>query len=345
MLLDYQFREPYVFDGLDFVEAIERLLYRGAFDPTEIDIEDPSLTLDSNARAASGEFALVAQPGDSAAQWIEKIFEIYAPNWFYGIVPNGTGTKFMAKSPTGLGTTVSVVLWPTVEEAIAQLVTEGLATEEATKFAAHRVYQGFTEARLEPEANEIRVTGINPKTRQPIQAFKRDTASQDPTTLPSARPANWLGFVRKYGYIEPKITSQTVLENCVELLYERLTPQRRLVSFETSQLIRLSASGAFLWKPMRVTLKSVYDGVDATVRIGGLECEFPSELAWPRMSRPARYFGEIVSGSQPWRGSLRATNIEEAQALHAERLRNRLPRPTSLIQAITSRGATVISTP
>lgn len=341
-LEEYQFRQPYPLDGVTFVNAIKFLLRRGGYKSTEMDIEDPGITLENIAGASSGEFSLLIEVGDTAAKWIERIFESYAGNWFYGEVPSGTGRKFIAKSPTGLGTTVSVILWPTVEEARAQLVSEGLTTDEAVKFADHRVYT-YRESRLQPEANEVRVTGRNPRTGQPIQSFYIDSAAADPTTAPSSRPVNWTGLRSIYALSDPIIASQASCERAVDLLKDRLTVQRRLVEFSCPQLVRLSPTGDFLWKPMRVTLKRIFDGVDADVRVSGLECEFDCDDAYPYMNRPARYFGEVVSGETPWRGSVRASNIDDAKILHDERLRSKLP--SLAIGAIKTRGATVITTP
>ena len=342
LLEAYQFRSPYPLDGLTLLNAIKFLLRTAGIKDASMDIEDPTITIDEMGGASSGEWGQIIQPGDTAAKWIETLFETYASDWFYGFVPkDGGGMKFLAQSPTGLGTTSVVTLWGTVAEATAQLVTEGYSAGDAAKFHAHRLWQDYREEKLEPECNELRITGQHPRTGDLIQSYKKDTASMDATTLPSLRPSNWLGYRSIVAIAHPGLTTRTAVDRAVNALYPRLTKQRRLASFKCPNLIRLTPTGQFIWKPMRVTLKNVYDGADVVVRLSGLEANFDCKDAWPYNRIPTEYMGEIVSGSTPWRGSLRASNIDDALILHGERVKTGLPyalaNPIQLYGAKTPR--------
>jgi hypothetical protein len=183
---------------------------------------------------------------------------------------------------------------------------------------------------LPPEANEVRVIGRNPKNNQPIAAFKVDYAAADPTTLPSLRPSNWVGYRSVAAIVNPGITSQTSVNRAVNLLFDRLTPKRRLVKFGSPVWIKLTASGQYLYPPMSVTLKNIYDGVDAEVRITGIESDLDCYDAWPYFSTPTQYMGEIISGTTPWRGSLRTANFDVAVRIAMDRLQSNIPYPVAI---------------
>jgi hypothetical protein len=326
-----QFRAPYALDGFTFVNSISFLLRQAGVPDALMNIENPSITLDSGKTASLGEWSLLIRPGDTVNEWIAKVFEGYAGNWFYNWVPKSTGgMEFKVLSPTGMGSTPVLTLWGTVAEAKAQLVSEGLSAGDAAKFYAHRLWQDFQEEQLPPEANEVRVIGRNPKNNQPIAAFKVDYAAADPTTLPSLRPSNWVGYRSVAAIVNPGITSQTSVNRAVNLLFDRLTPKRRLVKFGSPVWIKLTASGQYLYPPMSVTLKNIYDGVDAEVRITGIESDLDCYDAWPYFSTPTQYMGEIISGTTPWRGSLRTANFDVAVRIAMDRLQSNIPYPVAI---------------
>jgi hypothetical protein len=74
-----------------------------------------------------------------------------------------------------------------------------------------------------PEATQVWVTGIDPRTGLPIQAVKARPSLEDPETPPSLRPDGWVGEPWPYGWIDTTIGAQDVLESCCETLYKRLT--------------------------------------------------------------------------------------------------------------------------
>ena len=79
---------------------------------------------------------------------------------------------------------------------------------------------------MEPEANDIWVTGFDPRTKRPILVHKPDTASQDPTTAAASRPDNWLGGIQKYGLEQKNFTSEAICTRACEILFDRLTPRK-----------------------------------------------------------------------------------------------------------------------
>jgi hypothetical protein len=148
---------------------------------------------------------------------------------------------------------------------------------------------------LEPEANDICVMGIDPRTRKPIVAHKADLAGQTVSTAVTGRPGNWLGTVRKYAWIDPSITTVALALSCVELLYSRLTPQREIVEIECEYLpglwrgdmIQLVPQSGI---PVNVRIKTFRGAVE---HIGTFAGSSVPDAVW----RPCTYVCEVpVSG-------------------------------------------------
>lgn len=346
MLEDYQFRFPISLDNITVQSAIEFVIQSATGLPDDqIEVEDSGLSVGMNGAQASGEWGFEIQLGDTGAEVLHRIFEAFLANWFYDFLPleSGEGMRFVAMAPDSLPDTAAVTLWGTVEEAMAQLVSEGYSEAIARANYEQRIWRNFRESGIDPEANEVRVTGANPKNGQPFQSYMIDEAARNPTTAPGSRPNNWLGRPLVYILIEPSLTTQTDCNDAVEKIADRVMPKRRMGSFE-STLIRVAHNGRFLYKPDLVTLKNVYDGEDVTIRLSGFETSLESEADQPFMNRDASYFGEIESGAVAWRGSLRASNLEHAAAIAKERAR----RPQSflgIVAAQRKRGGTVIFAP
>ncbi|MBL8059554.1 MAG: hypothetical protein JNK63_02430 [Chthonomonas sp.] len=324
LLEDYVLTSPVPLDGSSFDLAI-KFFGKGAlgFQDSQLNVPDEGIVLGDLGAPSSGEWATMAEVGDRGSDWIEDLFDMKAGNWFFDILPDWAdgGTELLVLPPEDMPDTAVVTLWGTVEEAIAQLVFEGETESDAEKFYAHRLWQNYNERQIAAEANEIHATGMHPRTGQPFQSRYIDHDAQDPTLDPDERPDNWAGYPLKYGIGDPILCSQSDTDTAVELLADRLTPKRRLCSFDNPQMIRISSTGRPIWKPDLVILKNVYDGEDVTVRISGFETDFDCEGEWPWMSRPSSYFGEIISGATAWRGSLRATNLKQAAAIAKERAR------------------------
>lgn len=287
LLENYRFQDSVPLDGVDLADAWEMIAKAAGIPVAQLDIEDPLYTLPTGPGASQGDWSVLIRPGDTAAEWMLRLRDNYAGDWFMSFVPTLTGPELKITSPATLDDTPKKTLYSNRAAALAAAVPAA----DVWKV----LYRAYDEHRIEPEANDVRVTGRDPRTRLPIQAFARDTASQNPTTAPSARPSNWVGEVRRFGWTDPALSSIAACTQAVDLLSNRLMRSRMLVEFESEFL--LGASDVPLWKGDALTLSSVGD-----FRILGFSTRFekePNVVASDTWQwRPTRYLCELIAGSE-----------------------------------------------
>jgi hypothetical protein len=312
---NYKFNEPVPLDGSTLKSALEFILQTVGFDTDLVDIEDPGYTIPKVSGKCAGEWNTLIEAGDSAADWIERLFESYAGNWFYDIVPTAEGPKFIARSPAGMEQTPSLTLYKTRAEADAWFTGSGYTAQEAMLYGSTLTVDSWKSHPIAPECNEVRVTGQDPRTGKPLQGYARDEDSIDPTAPPSMRPSNWRGELLRYGLGEPSLTDQASVNKCVELLGPRLTSVRYMAEWGGKMLFE--TDGAPVWKggcltvtdegDYRITALSV-DFVKET-SLGGTE---GNKFLW----RPARYMAERIDDpDQPWRGRYSAGDLKTIEGL------------------------------
>jgi len=240
----YVFPEAIPLDGRLLTDVLGFLTQKCGIPATDIDISTSTFRIPF---APGKEFGTVIQAGDRPSQWLSQLIDDYAATWYYGFRPKSDGTKtiFYAKSPSDLPSTGTVTLYSTHAAAIAA----GKTAAEAYQF----VYTSYEEEQIEPEATRVRVTGFEPRTGRPFQAFKVNSAAEDPTTAPSSRPSGWLGCIRDYALVNAGITSQSAVNAVTDLLYDRLTVSRRMAQIETRFPLQ-HTSGALMWRGDAVTL-------------------------------------------------------------------------------------------
>lgn len=279
LLEDYIFAERVPIGGLTLVEALTFFAKRAGFEATDITITASAFVLPEAGGAKAGEWNLLVEPGDTAADWIRRLMDDYAATWYYGIRPKAGGYEFYAEDTTDLGTTAGVTLYETSAEA----VSIGLhAAGDAWQYVARAI----EEAVLEPLANDVRITGYDPRTKRPIQSHKQDTASIDATTSPSLRPANWLGVQRKFGLADTTITTQAACDQACEISFDRLSVSRRMIEFKCGLLVD-GITGVPLW---RGDVVEIYNR--AKVRINSFHVSFMLEDGTLQF-REALYTGEV----------------------------------------------------
>jgi len=233
-------------------------------------------------------------------------------------VPTLTGPVLKITSPSTLDDTPKAVLYSSRADAL----TGGVAEDDVWK----ALFRSYDEHRLEPEANDVRVTGRDPRTRLPIQAFYRDEASQTPSTAPASRPTNWVGEVRRFGWVDPALPSIGACDQAVSLLANRLTRSRLMAEFESEFLID-EATGVPLWKGDAVTLDGKGD-----YRILAISTRFVKEPSAADSDdwqwRPTRYLcekledDETPSGYRTLATSLRQVrSIEDVMRVQRSRWR------------------------
>lgn len=240
----YVFPEAVPLDGALFTSAIGFLTQKCGIPASSLDISTSTFRIPF---APGKEFGTVIQAGDTPMQWLRRLFEDYAATWLWGFRPasDGSGVIFFAYDPADLPATGTVTIYATEAAAIAA----GKTAAEAYKFT----YLSYDEERIEPEATRVRVTGFDPRTERPLQAYKVDAAAEAVDTVPSLRPDNWIGAIRSYALVNAGITTQEGVNQAVDLLYDRLTTSPRMNEITMRYPLRHS-SGALMWRGDAVTL-------------------------------------------------------------------------------------------
>jgi hypothetical protein len=295
-LQKYMVRERIPFDGMLFCHATSPCFVRFwleliGFDSADLALETATVTVGDIAPERCGDWAQVADIGASAWDQLSKAMQDYLGGWWFGWVPTASGLKFTVKSATTMAAESPVLdLYFTTAAAIAG----GVSAANAWKY----VYRSLERTVIESEANEINLTGFDPRKRLPIGARKVDNASQDPTLAPSARPAGWHGEPARVGLINAGLSSKQILSDATDLLAARLFQDREVVSFECEFLMADEAAGVPVWTGQKVRLKDALGtGVHITTTIQTIEASFIKD---PNGSdtwqwRPAQYVGSNVN--------------------------------------------------
>lgn len=241
-LLDkYLFRERLSLAGWPITDAIEMLSDKGLVPTTAPIVSNSSFIFPFVSAKRMEDWGYTVSIGDTATSALQDTFESYAGTWVYGYGPTGSGVTFLARDPSDLPSSPSITLYESRAQALSVGGT-GVVDD---------VYYDLTRSLLQPEANEIRVTGYDPRTEKIFQSYKADVASYTANTPPSGRPDNWIGIKRVYGLLDPAITTQEACDYACELLYDRLTPTRHLAEINCKVL---RVGGFMLWRGDLITL-------------------------------------------------------------------------------------------
>jgi hypothetical protein len=226
VLDNHIFRDRVGLDGLNFAEAVEQVVRLGLGSTTHVtlDISTTAYALAPDPMPDSNDFAFLIEAGETAGGVLQRLLRDYAATWIYGFKPTAAGLTFFANAPADLPSTPALTLYTTRAAATTAGKPDAVAFEIRPEV-------------LEPEATEVRVTGVDPRDGRPIQAFKVRTALETVTTAPSSRPAGWLGEKRPYGLVLSEIQNTQELARVTELLYDRLTVQRELIEWRSDLLL------------------------------------------------------------------------------------------------------------
>lgn len=266
LLEDYVFTDRFAYDGWIFEEFVKFLVRKSGLASSHISVSTSGFNF-PQARGTRGEFfSNEVQPGDKAAEVLTRIMEDFATDWWYGFRYAAGGVEFFAYSPADLPGVASITLYETSSEAVAA----GHATpDEYNKYQIRE----FREQVLEPLANEIRITGYDSKTKRPIQAYKVDAASQNPTTVPSSRPDNWVGNIRHSALVDPALSTQAAVNWACDTAYNELTVAPVIAEWKSDFLLS-DITGAVLWRGSLVEIAG-----RGTYRINSFGCDFVREVS------------------------------------------------------------------
>jgi hypothetical protein len=292
LLKTYMFRERMVFDGMLISHAssdcvIKRLVELVGGSSADLALETATVRAGDIAPALCGDFSEIADIGENAWSYLSRVMQDYLGGWWYGEYPHATTPKFTTKSPATINAAASKF---TFYDTIANAIAGGKAAAEAWRY----VYRQQRYHYINPEANEIIVTGFDPRQQQPVQAVKRDTSSIDPTLAPSARPTNWIGGLSRLGLINKGLATQALADSAAALLYDRCSPARQVNEIEVELPVVSDVTGFPVWVSDKVTLNGV-DFIVTSIQ-GGVEKDPNSAASDDFMWRPCTYVLSNIVG-------------------------------------------------
>jgi len=224
-----------------------------------LDLETATVTAGEIAPAKCGEFSEIADIGENAWSYLSRVMQDYLGGWWYGEYPGASGVAFATKSPTTINAAASkYTYYQTIADAIS---IGGKSTDDAWRF----VYRQLRWHYINPEANEIVVTGFDPRIQQPVQAVKRASTSIDPTVKPSLRPTNWVGGTTRLGLINKGIASQSIANDAASLLYDRCSPSRTVTEITVELPVRSDVTGFPIWVSDKITLYGDQDYIVTSI--------------------------------------------------------------------------------
>lgn len=250
------FSAEFPFDSLQLTEALRRILTFGPFEASTLEMDGVDFELPTGGNTAEGKFAVMAEPGDKLSDWMTRLHDTYIGTWMYGFAPTADGIRFILRDPEQEDIDDDVIeLFDDNEEAIQHYRDAGESELEARRKSVYKVFRNFTETTLEPQANAIVVSGYDWRKHQAILVKIDDEKSIDPELPVADRPDNWLGERRPFVWGgDPTLASKRACVRVAELLFDRMTPARKVCEF-SAELLR-HEDGRIVWPGFsRVNLK------------------------------------------------------------------------------------------
>jgi hypothetical protein len=226
----YLFADTYAYDGLLMTDAYADLIATLGFTSADYDITADTFRLPFNINASMGEWQLLPQLGDTAQDWLEKLWRDYAATWITGWAPTLTGYKKRFRRPDTFTNTPSMNLYRSTADARAAGVPEELI--------AKRLLKSLKRLPAAPEANEVSIVGVDRRTGKRIRSQYDDAASQAPGTAVALRPDNWRSRLVRYLLDAEDIGSLTVADRARDAIKDRITPGRDVIEIGADFLVR-----------------------------------------------------------------------------------------------------------
>lgn len=259
-LQTYTFAEPLIFDGYKVCRTSDpsavRLILRRVYPLDRLQLSDSDAEFGDIPPQDTSEFSATADTNESADDALDRVTKEGLGLWLRGWRPNAGETVYVVESPEEqLARAPFCTLYGTVAEAEANGYDDG----------RKGVWRDLVSHRSPAEANVVNVVGRDPRTNLPVRSIKRDDPARDPTLAPNLRPDNWLGSLRRYGTANRGLIGQQATNDATELMFDRLTPIRRIVEFGCD--LPFNGDGVPLWRGNKVTLDGIGDFVVASLRI------------------------------------------------------------------------------
>lgn len=237
ILAEHVFDAPMPLDGLTLTQAIK--FFAGvAFAAADINVTTTTFALTFEGSQEAGDWGYLVQVNDNPLDWLRRVMDDFAPDWYWGVRPKASGVEFYALSPADLGTTPKATVYETWADALA----DGKTDSDRPYVMAREI----VETLFEPLANDVTITGVDPRSGRPFQSRKEDTDSKDPTIDADLRPENWVGGLRRYGLADPAITTQTLCDEVCERQSDKLF--RAMYGVEWNGGFLVGSTGIPLWR-------------------------------------------------------------------------------------------------
>lgn len=288
-----QFREAIPLDGLSVSEStsvtnwdsiVRYLYYYFGVQSSDMDLEAIGFSLPVIPGGLNDQpFNANIDVGGNPYDEIARLVSTYASGFLWGLKPGGSGLVAMFRDPDSLSATPDFTLYRTATAAVAG---GGDAKD---------LYYSYNERALALDANEVRVSGYNPRTKRAIQAYKVDAASQLVTAAPLSRPDNWVGMPLVFGLTDPRVTSDAAAARVVNSIFPRVSTRYWVSNWTSNFLIK--DDGFPIWRGDLVSLDGRRD-----VRVSAMTVTFHVEDSGSVCVRSASYTGGTLlnrGGSDP----------------------------------------------
>lgn len=290
--------DSHPYDGWLLHQAVGDLLTLAGIPTSPRDIQTSTLRLDYVRPTSDTKWAWKPQAGDSKGQWLKKIWETLAPNWYMGFYPTATvspggdatsmvGTwGFQFRSPSTMSSTPAATIW---------LASEGETLATYSPGAGERIpCFNFSEETLPAEASRITVWGYDPASKTLLRGAWKNTDLEDPTTDTTLRPAGWIGMVAPYVATLPRLRTAASVAAVRDALEDELGTEAKIAEWECPLLFR-TADNVVLWKGDIVEIRPADTELAGGDPVGGRYRVRSFSLSWKRDAvgrRLVSYVGE-----------------------------------------------------
>lgn len=290
----------YPYDGWLLHHAVGDLLTLAGIPLTPRDIQTSTLRLDYVRPTTDTKWAWKPQAGDSVGQWLKKIWETFAPNWFMGFYPTATtapgsdansivGTwGFQFRSPSTMSTSPTATIY---------LASEGDTLTPYTPGSGQRIpCLRFVEETLPAEATRITIWGYDPASKTLLRGAWSNTTLENPATAPTSRPAGWVGYVAPYVATLPRLRTAASVAAARDALSTTLGVEQKLADWTCPLLFR-SDTGVMLYKGDVVEIRPADTTLPGGSPVGGRYRILSLALSWKRDAiglREVSYTGERI---------------------------------------------------
>lgn len=262
----YQFVEELSLDKMTLSGGLKFLVRFGLFKNPDIhpeselvyNIEETDFIIGQVMPENCDESAYPIKVGANPLDEIINLIDTFANNWVWGFRPIEDGKyEFFAGTPEYI-----------YGEPVVTVFCDNESYQENETDSYLFVAKSLEKAYIPIEANDVRITGQHPVSKELFQIFTRDRDSQRITTPPSQRPDNWAGMMLRVGYADESFYSEELAEALLPDYFNRLSSLNLSVEFEGA-LYYSTQKNRFAWVGDVISLDNQHN-IAITVMSGQL---------------------------------------------------------------------------